>query len=554
MRNRPLTLLGAALLLAASAAQAANPRITLSVSEARLPEVLTALGKAAGVPLDLYSSPASTVIRLRRADGLQDERASFTWNNVPFAQALREVCGKYHLRPSRTNAGYTLYPQAAAAPLPLPARLTGLYEKEGFRLFAKSISVYQNDRRSLDFVGNGANNNGTASMSLALQGLWETGDTDAIAGLQNVVAKDDRGTLLESRANGGALVFISDLTGTYPDEWSTNLTFDTPHPAAKKLASVEGDLFVYRSVKRLHAEVPVPYEGKYARANLGDQTLIVSGYKLIPKEEPEEEDLNIPGLPGPGPQFLSRNNLHGPSFRIRTFGPPEANPGLRLFRSSRSNATPFAVGASGKLYRSQSTGGFSSWSNNGIQGTDTTLIFPGMEEPVVKLVWDTVQKEDPVKLFTFRLTDIPLPAGAGLPVPLPNRKPQLRPLPADARPFFDADGGTLTTRVVIAGKPVTEGTLALGLAEKNGGSFRWVNVDIQPDGTARLENLKPGAYRLMRVYRPKAGAPTGPGRWTDAELTVQITADKETAAAPLAWIAGTAPDKPKPPVLKGKPR
>ena len=106
-------------------------------------------------------------------------------------------------------------------------------------------------------------------------------------------------------------------------------------------------------------------------------------------------------------------------------------------------------------------------------------------------------------------------------------------------------GGALVTGVRVAGRPVSQGNLSMGLAAKEGdgwGPIRWTDADVATDGTARLDHLKPGTYRVVRVYHAREQLPLPPGgRWQDAEVLVTITAGKEVAVPPLSWVRGNAP-------------
>src|SRR5262249_32446178 len=133
-----------------------------------------------------------------------------------------------------------------------------------------------------------------------------------------------------------------------------------------------------------------------------------------------------------------------------------------------------------------------------------------MEEAPVKLAWDLVERADPEKLLSFRMTDIPLPAPPALtPVP-PAPSPQpLPPIAGEDHPYFERGGGTLVSRVQFGEKAAAEGELSIGLAAKSGAGWspvRWTRVEVDAQGVARLSDLKPGTYRLMRSYRPPAGA------------------------------------------------
>jgi len=57
--------------------------------------------------------------------------------------------------------------------------------------------------------------------------------------------------------------------------------------------------------------------------------------------------------------------------------------------------------------------------------------------------------------------------------------------------------------------------LSLGLSARTGqesSPIRWIEVDLDKDGTAQLNDLQPGTYRVLRVYRAKQAPPLpGPG-------------------------------------------
>ena len=64
---------------------------------------------------------------------------------------------------------------------------------------------------------------------------------------------------------------------------------------------------------------------------------------------------------------------------------------------------------------------------------------------------------------------------------------------------------------------------------------RWLEAEVQPDGTARIPQVRAGVYRLLRIYRPKGTAAAAEGRWLNGEAEVTVQAGKETVVAPLSW-------------------
>jgi hypothetical protein len=227
--------------------------------------------------------------------------------------------------------------------------------------------------------------------------------------------------------------------------------------------------------------------------------------------------------------------------RVRVFSPVG---GTLTSRSGGWGMPPFLVGTSGRIYSgsmNQSAGG----GDGQMNFQDYTITYTGMDEPAVKVVWDLVEKSDPVKLFTFRMQEVTLPeAGAFVPrnaAPVRPATPEKEP----DHPFYEKGGGTILNKVQILDQPGKEGSLQLGLAPKTAegwGPVRWAEVPISEDGVARLEAVKPGVYRMLRRFRPKAGSilPGGEGaRWLNEEVQVTVAAEKEAIVAPLRW--GQAP-------------
>jgi hypothetical protein len=172
-------------------------------------------------------------------------------------------------------------------------------------------------------------------------------------------------------------------------------------------------------------------------------------------------------------------------------------------------------------------------------------MFPGLEERPRKLVWEVIERSDPVKLFTFRMADIPLPA------PLEFNAKAVAPNPGVQAPpdrlFYAKGGGILVSRILVAGKPAGNGILDVGMAEKRGpewGPLRWTQVEVL-DGIARLDDLKAGVYRVVRRFRAKEGVLPEGGKWTNEDLQVALSDGKEATPSPLHWAV--VPSKPAPP-------
>lgn len=531
-----LPVLGSLLLLATTLrpAAAANPKLMLKLQDVSAAEAVKQLSQAAGVSVTLHE-PAGQ----QAANPARDQKLSFDWNGVTFANALRQVCDKFLLQPNRGPVGYVLYP-SFQAPLGPPAKKVGLVEKNGAKLWLRAVSL--NDYRRTDFVN--GNNNGSGSLNLDLTCELGDGDAATIAGIANLSGRDDQGTVL-------AFDNPQTLNGAYnsalfPDEWVGNVNLPAPHAKAKKLQWVEGDVMGYRGLKTFRVEVPLPLTGKYVRKDAGDMSIVVSRFRASGDAAVAGDDDDVEGLPKP--PFAVQQG--GASVRVRVYTP---QPGSRVGSAQGAGSwtvQPYMVGSSGKIYQSsrvQSTG----WGDAQHSVSDSVFLFPAMQDQPAKLVWDLVERPDPVKLFTFRMTDIPLPE-PNTPQP---RQQNARPggAQAETHPFFERGGGTLTSKVLV-GEAATSGTLQIGLAARatdGWGPTRWFEVELEDTGEFRLENIKPGTYRLQRVFRPREGenAPKG-GAWSNDDVTVSFAAAKEATVAPLRWSQKPVPTTVKPPAKK----
>jgi hypothetical protein len=509
----PLALLTLALLLLRGGpVEAENPRVSLKVAGATAVEAAAQLSQAAGVPLQVYGNGP-------------EERAGFDWTNVSFGRALRQLCEKFNLQPTRQAGGYALQP--APAPGPPPKRV-GLVEKDGARLYVRGISV--TDKRSVNFGGEAG---GWDDSQMALQLFAEMGDRDAeaVEGVRNVRARDDLGNLLTSDPSRES--YSGAYGAQYPDEWSGSVALPPPNPRAKKLQTVEGDLMVYRSVKALRVEIPLPPREKSVRKEAGDWLIVVSQYEAS-HQEPDDDDAGLPNLG-------ARVGATGPAMRVRTYYPLKA----RVSWRGGVGWHPNLVSASGRVYQPILSGGIGA-GNGQLTLSDSRLVFPQLDSPPAKLVWNLIQKDDPARLFSFRMTDVPLPGPPGAANPAPAPRPASPAAPGGAlnpdHPFYGLGGGVLVNRVRIGERAAGEGTLQLGLALKRGaewGPVRWMETEVDADGLARIENVKPGSYRLARVYRPShppLGWTPSAGRWQGGDAPITVLAGKEAVIPPLQWM------------------
>ncbi|HTE20016.1 MAG TPA: hypothetical protein VK689_16755, partial [Armatimonadota bacterium] len=83
------------------------------------------------------------------------------------------------------------------------------------------------------------------------------------------------------------------------------------------------------------------------------------------------------------------------------------------------------------------------------------------------------------------------------------------------------------------------GLLLVGFTAEGPGSkggIRWLQAEVTAGGQARVENLKPGVYRVRRSYRPQEPpSVNGTGRWLNEESRVRVLAGRVVQLPPLRW-------------------
>jgi len=510
----PQSLLALILLLwLAPPAAATNPQVTLALEEVTCREALDALGKATGLPFELREPTLPAGAKLPEPYARLLLRRNFTWRNVRLAFAMRQVCNEYGLRVSRFSNTFSFAPNLAAPQPEVPSKLG--VEKQGVRIAPTYVSLSSQRSQNLD-TGQAADQ--STNLNLRLRVLWPEGEPDTVVGFDNVVARDDQGNVLLWNAPFNFGRRPTSGSG-FPDEWLESLSLTDPHPRAKKLEWLEADLLVYGIYRPVNLEIPISETVRTGTARNGEVVATLLGY-----EPPAPV---VAGGAPTGPTVKSRVVLPQGD---RAFGP--------VFGY---NPTPVLVGASGKRYASR--GGRSSGSaRNGVSEYEMDSQFPPIAEPIVKVVFALVERGEPRKLFSFRLNDIPLPAEGNF-VPRSQPPPSRNPTapPKVERPFHQPGGGILVFRAEINGMPVTDGTVAVGLAPKQGaewGPLRWQDVQVDKNGLAKLPDLAPGVYRVLRIYRTAASRRLEPGgQWLNSEAQATLVPGQTTTVVPLQWAA-----------------
>ncbi len=519
-------------------AGADNPRVTLSVRNATVSEAAAALSQATQIPLrvfsdqDQFDGPARPPAPPAQPKG---PRASFEWKDTPFSTALRELCKKYTLHPGRgMGGGYMLHPLFQAPEVPAPGKPVGLVEKGAVSMSVAATRVGIN--RMLRFDGQGEEMD-DSHLAVEIVGRVKDGDAEAIAGLRNITALDDLGNRLVANVDG---MDRNVFSPAYPDEWSGHLMFAGPHPRARKLVWLRGDVLHYRVQKTSRFQIDLPAPGKTVTRQAGDVAVRIIEFDPAPKRA-ADLPAEIDEPPVPGAVLKLEIALPGDGGV-----PMPEDPG---------QMAPLLIDENGTVYDPMT------FSGNGGPGGIYHIECTYAKSPVklVKAAFCIVQRSVPEKLFSFEMRDIPLPPEKPfLPhrLPTPPRPEPGGPESGPDHPFYSRGGGTLVQKVLLKDTPAREGVLAIGLSPQQGkvwGAVRWVNLDVEPNGLVRLPSLKPGVYRVRRVYRPAEGAdPPAGGKWEGAEVEVRIVAGKEFTAPALKWTpAGSKPTAGTPPKGRG---
>lgn len=495
----------------AAGVRAQSPRVTLTLRGVTAEEAVAKLANAANIPVSVYTQGAP--------QGSLTGRADFDWQNLTLAQAMRQICARFDLRPGRAASGYVLHPNLGGA-AEQPVKRACLVEKNGVRLFLKGVSLYEN--RRLNLLNGKPVLSGSTSLQLQIGAELGDLDIDTLAGIQNVTARDDQGNHLAMEAAN----YHAGSADGFPDQWTTSVALPAPPPQARKLAWMEGDVMVFRHVKSIHVEIPLPLAERVARREEGALAFSVSEYHLRPQDpEDDPEPLLRRNNPNPGNVLTLRTRVYMPAM-----GALQSRSGWGIL--------PYVVGQSGRIYAASQASSPRSGSDGKRMVVENTLSFPGLSEPPARLVWDLLERGDPEKLFSFRMMDIPLPG----PLVRPPAGEQDPPI----NPFYQKGGGTLILPVKLPENGVRSGRLDVGLAPRQGagwGATRWVELKVT-DGEAKLSDIRPGVYKVVRRFLPRDGELPSNVRWINGEVPGTIAAGKELRLPPLEWEAAGAAARP----------
>jgi hypothetical protein len=369
-----LAALLAALALEAAAQPPVEPappaRLTVELAQATLAEAAARLSQLLGVRVRLASLAEAAQ---HDAPPLNlSRRASLSLKDRPLPDALRAFCRAFDCRLAwDVPAGYVVLP----GPFP-----TGPEARIGeHAVSVTGITLAEDctlDEDKPDFrVRRGL------SLQLAIRAL--SGDPASIYGLENVRVVDDQGRdaldLPADRVETSPLGHTA--ASPFSDERSQTVAFAWPYPAPRRLSVIEGDLVLYRSVRRLTLQLPLPPPGAAPVARE------LAGVRL---------QLSETGGPGEEAGALVRFDLP-PGTDLEVSGAPAR--ALLLLQDGTRLPARFEPGGWGLT--------------DGWRTVHYTLRLPTGRARPVRMLWNVALKSDATVRRHFRFTAYPAVLATG---------------------------------------------------------------------------------------------------------------------------------------------
>lgn len=511
-------------LLATTPPAEAGPRFTLKLENVTLHQALLRLRQTTGWEISADRGEGS--------EGFQEPakapKASFEWKNAPVGAILREVAETFKLSP-HYNGSTNVWLRHGAPAVDAGGRTI---IREGIAITLESLD--QRELRTLKIGSNRPEVSRYLYATFRLRAL--AGDPDVMYGVSQVTSRDDRGNLLRPE-EGSVSRRYGYSGGNWPDEWTARISLGAFDPEAKRLASITGSVILYRSLRHRRVEVSLPLDPKQSETKALGVSIKVKEFRVPGKASPAPRKSD-PTLPGKS--FPPSGESPGQAIlQIEASWPQEmeVSTPLSMDGGGGGGLAPWIRLKSGKLVRCYGNQTSAEVTDTGMIVAQLRYVASGLREPAVAIVWDLQTRQDPTKRAVFEFTDIPLPfALAEMPKPKPAA---IKRNPARRSPFFDANGGILVTDVYTGKQRLGAGELMIGLARREGvkfGAIRWVKTETNAAGQVKLPNLRPGVYRVHRLFRPRddqGALKPLPGEWENASVTVTVEAKKELALPPL---------------------
>jgi hypothetical protein len=321
---------------------------------------------------------------------------------------------------------------------------------------------------------------------------------EAIAGLgPDLRALDNFGRDLLPPSSSGLRITTSQRFR--PGEYSQTLILSLRDDRAVRIRAIRGSVALYRRLTPVRLEFPIP--GGRLQAGRGEQSASLREGQVrgnLDSVLMEEDVLQV---------------------RARLAWPEAVN---MVATGIARTPVPYVVDVNGQVVRDYSPERARIRRVGGQQISEQVLRFESLEAPPARLVYDLLAREEPDEMLPFRLAALPLP-----------EREDVAPKP-ESRAFFASDGGSISFAVVDQAGKAVEGETDVGLELRGPQGWsgrRWIEVISDPDGRVKIEHLRPGRYRVHRVFRFDPTRPPVSG--AQAEIEVVVTAGKGSSLPPL---------------------
>lgn len=222
------------------------PPVTLELKDAGIVETASRVGAALKTPLTLPPAPKPDAAEAKKLD--YSARRSFSWSETPPARVLRDICKAFSCRVTPTDdGGFRLEPGSMVA--------GPEWRGAGFALTLQQISF--RDTRTVSSADGDLTV--TRLMGLDFNLRSQSGDVSSLYGLENVrVLDQEKRDVLDDGAAGQSTPYRH-LPGLLPDERRQSFTFQWPYPNPRRFSRIEGDLTLFRMLRKAQIELRIPH-------------------------------------------------------------------------------------------------------------------------------------------------------------------------------------------------------------------------------------------------------------------------------------------------------
>lgn len=349
--------------LAAAAPAWAQPRVTLRLPNATLPDALKALQRESGWELKLERTYALDLPR-----DPQGKHASFDWSGKPVGGACREVAEAFGL----TAQGAGLRQVEFRSGLPPAPKPIVTMSRGGYEIRLPRLAVDANARQEF---GGKADATVLRNASLELTVRPPDGDPDRIYGILNLQVETDRGPAdleTEDYRRGDAEMGA-------PDEWTAHVRIVHLPPRATEIMRLGGELAVYPAPPRTPIRLDLSTARPAFPKGLDLVTLRLNDFQL----QDGRVRLNAEAVWG--------NNVLG------------------LGQTVNEWQLPALTTQSGRIYTL--TGARTVTVESGTRHLNMRLgtLLPRQDDPPALILWEIPRPLDDPERISFRFRRLPLP-------------------------------------------------------------------------------------------------------------------------------------------------